>query len=71
MAVEQGFAEGDHPRGDRDLIDHLGVLARARAAHQLDRLAQRSEQRLGALERHWLATHHDHERRVARTDVAA
>ena len=43
VAVEQRLADADHVRGDQDLVDHLGVLAGARAALVDDRLAHRLE----------------------------
>src|SRR5262249_18354996 len=50
LRVEERLADRDHARGDRDLVDHLRVLAAARAAEEDDRLAEGLEERLRAVE---------------------
>ena len=70
-AVEQAFADADHRAGDDDLVAHLGVLTRARAALMDDGLAENLQQRQHALDGFFVAADHDRERGVARADIAA
>ena len=71
IPVDERLAHADHPGGDRELVDHLGVLAGPGRALELDRLAQGVEHGSRARERVPVAAHHDHERSVAGAHVSA
>src|SRR5690606_36101993 len=60
--VEQALADADHRRGDEDLVDHLGVLARAGRAEVGDALAEASEDGPDLFERALVAADHDGQR---------
>ena len=71
VAVEQRLADADHVGGDQDLVDHLGVLARAGRALVDDRLAHGLEERLQGLDDLLVAADHDRQPGFSRADVAA
>ena len=57
--------------GDADLVEHLGELAAARAAHQRHGAAVVGEQRRGTFERRGVAADHDRELAVLGARLAA
>ena len=71
IGVQQRLADTDHAGPNQDLVDHLGVLPRARRALMHDRLAEEVEQRPQAPDGRRVAADHDRERSVSRSDVTA
>ena len=67
----QRLGEALHDARDRDLVDHLRELARARGPDQAHRLRERADHGLGRRERLGVAADHDRELAVLGAGLAA